>query len=102
MNDPLFSKEALNGYVDKREVPVKREQLKTFVITASENKSRSLNSCPLCQRDHDLDKCKDFMKKSIEDRSKFLARNQLCYGCYVPISLDHNARSYKQKSLHNL
>ena len=24
VNDPLFSKEALSGYVDKRDVPVKR------------------------------------------------------------------------------
>ena len=97
VNDPLFSKEALSGYVDKREVPVKKKQLKTYAITANENASRLLSSCPLCQRDHDLDKCEDFMKKSIEERSKFLARNKLCYGCYMPISSDHNARSYKQR-----
>ena len=42
-------------------------------------------------------KCKDFMKKSIEDRSKFLAKNKLCYGSYMPISSDHNARSCKQR-----
>ena len=97
VNDPLFSKEALSGYVDKREVPVKKKQLKTYTITANENASRLLSSCPLCQRDHDLDKCEDFMKKSIEERSKFLARNKLCYGCYMPISSDHNARSCKQR-----
>ena len=97
VNDPLFSKEALSGYVDKREVPVKRKQLKTYVITANEDTSRLQNSCPLCQRDHDLDKCEDFMKKSTEDRSKFLAKNKLCYGCYMPISSDHNARSSKKK-----
>ena len=102
VNDPLFSKEALSGYVDKREVPVKRKQLKTYVIAANEDTSRLQNSCPLCQRDHDLDKCEDFMKKSVEDRSKFLAKNKLSYGCYTPISSDHNARSCKQKSLHNI
>ena len=29
VNDPLFSKKVLSGHVDKREVPVKRKQLKT-------------------------------------------------------------------------
>ena len=52
VNNPLFSKEALSRYIDKREVPVKRKQLKAYVITANENTSRLLNSCPLCQRDH--------------------------------------------------
>ena len=97
VNDPLFSKEALSGYVDKREVPLKRKQLKTYVIAANEDTSRLQNSCPLCQRDHDLDKCEDFMKKSVEDRSKFLAKNKLCYGCYTAISSGHNARSCKQR-----
>ena len=67
-----------------------------YVTTANENTSISLNSCPLYQRDHDLDKCEDFMKKPIEDRNKFLAKNKLCYGCYVPTSSDHNERSCKQ------
>ena len=34
---------------------------------------------------------------TIEDRSKLLAKNKLCYGCYVPISSDHNTRSCKQR-----
>ena len=43
MNDPLFSKEALSGYIDKREVPVITKQLKTYAITSNENTSRLLN-----------------------------------------------------------
>ena len=30
-NDPLFSKDALSGYVDLKEAPSKRQQLKTRV-----------------------------------------------------------------------
>ena len=37
------------------------------------------------------------MNKSIEDRSKFLVKNKLCYGCYMPISSEYNARSCKQR-----
>ena len=88
VNDPLYSKEASSGYVDKREVPVKRKQLKTYVTAANEDTSRLQNSCPLCQRDHDLDKCEDFMKKSAEDSS--LQRTSLAMGVihqYLPITM---------------
>ena len=37
------------------------------------------------------------MKKSLEDRGKFLVKSKLCYGCYVPISSHHNVRSCKQR-----
>ena len=28
-NDPLFSKDALSGYIDRKEAPSKQQQLKT-------------------------------------------------------------------------
>ena len=37
---------------------------------------------------HDLDNCEEYMKKSLEEKRKFLAP----YGCYKPISTAHNAR----------
>ena len=47
-NDPLFSKEPLSGYVDKKEAPNRRKQLKTY-LTASEEKTEELvNVCQLC------------------------------------------------------
>ena len=97
LNDPLFSKEALSGYVDKREVPVKQKQHKTYVITTNENTSKSLNSFLLCHWDHYFDKCEDFMEKAIEDKSKFLAKCKLDYECYVLIPSDDNARRCKPR-----
>ena len=44
VNDTWFSNDTLSGYVHKRKVPVKRKQLKKYVITANENRSRSLRS----------------------------------------------------------
>ena len=33
-NDPLFSKDALSGYVDRKEAPSKQQQLKIYLTTA--------------------------------------------------------------------
>ena len=40
-NDPLFSKDALSGYVDRKEAPSKQKQLKTYLLTANEKSGKS-------------------------------------------------------------
>ena len=52
-NDPLFSKDALSGYVDRKEAPSKRWQLKTYLATAKEKSGKSKDVCYLCQNNHD-------------------------------------------------
>ena len=44
---------------------------------------------------HDADDCSIFNGQTVEERSKTLARKKLCYGCYKPITADHNARTCK-------
>ena len=44
-NDPLFSKEALSGYVDKKEAPNRRKQLKTYLTAAEEKTEEIVNFC---------------------------------------------------------
>ena len=39
------------------------------------------------------------MKKSVEERRKFLFQKKLCYGCYMPTSTDHNSQSGKQRGV---
>ena len=51
-NDPLFSKEALSGYVDKKEAPNQRKQLKTYLTAADEMTEKIVNVCQLCQKSH--------------------------------------------------
>ena len=51
----------------------------------------------MCTACHDLDGCSIFMSLTVEDRSKVLFKNQLCYGCYGCISKDHSARNCKQQ-----
>ena len=95
--DPLFSKDALSKYLDQKEAPSKRQQLKPYLTTVKEKSGKSKDVCYLCQNYHDLDKCQEYMKKPVEERSKFLFQKKLCYGCYMPISTDHNSRSCKDR-----
>ena len=97
--DPLFSKDALNRYLDRKEAPSKRQQLKTYLTTAKEKSGKSKDVCYLCQNDHDLDKCQEYMNKSVKERSKFFFQKMLCYECFMPISTDHNSWSSKQKTV---
>ena len=53
--------------------------------------------CPNCDIKHDLDDCKIYLSYSVEDRSKFLGRKRLCYGCYKPVSHNHSAKSCTQR-----
>ena len=96
-NDSLFSKEALYGYVDKKEAPNQRKQLKTYLTAAEEKTEEIVNVCQFCHKSHDLDSCPEYKKKSVEERSKFLFQKKLCYGCYTPISSEHNTRICKQR-----
>ena len=41
------------------------------------------------------------MKKSMEERSKFLFQKNFCYECYMPISTDYNSRSRKQSRVYD-
>ena len=95
-NDPLFSKDALSGYVDRKEAPSKQQQLKTYLPTENEKSGKS-KVCYLCQNDQNLDKCQEYLKKSVEERSKSLFQKTLCYECYMPISTGHNSWCCKQR-----
>ena len=81
-NNPLFSKEAFNRYVDKKEAPNRKKLLKTYLTAAEEKTEEIVNICQLCQKSHDLDGCLDYKKESVEERSKFLFQKKL----YTPIS----------------
>ena len=51
----------------------------------------------MCGAYHDLDDCSIFMYLTVEEQSKVLFKNKLCYGCYGCVSKDHSARNCKQQ-----
>ena len=55
------------------------------------------NGCPVCEGRHDLDNCRKFNDLTLEERSKILRKKKLCYGCYSPITSEHNAKSCKKR-----
>ena len=52
-----------------------------------------LENCQLCNRHHDLNECKVFSDMVVAEKSKFLAKQKLCYGCYESISAKHTVRT---------
>ena len=42
---------------------------------------RTVTKCPLCHRDHALERCHDFKKKMLENRIEFIKAKGLCFGC---------------------
>ena len=53
--------------------------------------------CIACNKDHLLDSCKIFMEKTLKEITKLLANKKLCYGCYQPMTSNHNAKTCKQR-----
>ena len=99
VNDPIFSREAITAYVgtqksdDQRKRRSNNKNYGSFPTNISHYHPEAQEKCIFWSHNYDLSNCQEYMKKSIEQRSKFLARNKLCYGYYKPISLTYNTRT---------
>ena len=94
MNDPLFSCEGL-GEFTKPEWHSRQQKTNSYVVKSKDGTDekgvrtqteKKLKNCQLCNRYYDLDECKVFNDMVVAARSKFLAKQKLCYGCYESIS----------------
>ena len=93
-NDPIYGRNAMasNSYQssDYKSNPERQARGKpratSFVTNTSSEPISTFNSksksCPLCHHQHDLDNCKTFLRKTIDERRNFLKENHLCSGCY--------------------
>ena len=91
VTDPIFSKEAVQQYVEKRPNN-KKGRLSTFV-TGKEEKSEN---CCYCDEQHKLDRCDKSIEVTLKERIKFFTKKRYCYGCLQPMSDSHNARACKR------
>lgn len=89
-NDPLFSRDALEEHSNQRQRNGKESGKTRPVKTFSSN----ISKCPACDKNHDLEKCKDYMERSIRDKCRWLMRKRLCFGCY---GAGHIVRACKNK-----
>ena len=99
-SDPLFSQEALKQYNERKEKGTR--ELKSYVSHAAEPAKNerdvsSGNDCPVCEKRHDLNNCRQFNDLTLEERRKILRKKKLCYDCYSPITSEHNAKSCKKQ-----
>ena len=101
VDDPLFSNNAVEQYLDRTDKSSKRGSTKYFVTLTEEkdNQKQVQSRCPMCQKVHDLDACYSYKKLEVGDRKKFLMKQKLCFGCYETISKDHNGRNCPRRRI---
>ena len=102
VNDPLFSKVALDQYQEKKstknEHPKKR--LSSYAVKSKKDQKddqQRKEICFVCGKGHLIDHFKEFMEKSPKERTKILAKGNLGFGCYQPVTENHNVNSCKQQ-----
>ena len=93
VNDPLFSREAVGQYIDKRLKPHKPKKIQIYAIKeTSGNRKTETSKCPICEDHHDIEECTTILEQDVEDRSKTIYKKRLCYGCLEGISKEYNAK----------
>ena len=101
MNDSLFSREALADYHTKLEHPVRQRWVKNYPIKAEDENEKDVrgslednsSKCNMSNGRHDRDECKAFSDMAIDEGSKLLSKENLCYGFYEVISPKHTIRN---------
>ena len=76
VDDPLFSNNAVEQYLDWTDKSSKRDSTKYFVTLTEEKDSlkQVQSRASMCQKFHDLDACYNCQKMEVEDRRKFLMK----------------------------
>ena len=110
VNDPLYSWEAVDQHTERKERERKSfsktdRPFKTLAVQLEEDsreKSLAKNTkdvipCVKCAKIHDLEQCKVYLTKSVDERSKYLSTKKLCYGCLKPISKTLTTRKCNQR-----
>ena len=97
VNNPIFLRETVTAYVETQEKSnnqrKRRSNSKKYGSLATDINHHQ----PEAQ--DDLDNCEKYMKQNSEKRSKFLAQKKLCYGCYKPILMSHNAKTRSDRQI---
>ena len=87
VNDPLFSKEAIEQYNEKRSSRQEntKKRISTFVTKSRKVDISGLQkvevSCIACGKSHVLGTCEHFMKNKVKEKTKLLKKEKCCYAC---------------------
>ena len=98
-NDPIYSREAMGQKASdhnkgKEKRFIQKTSFATDTNTVPAGKDPGKVACPLCSRTHDLEDCEDFIKKTVEERRKFIMGKRLCFSCFLD---NHQSKDCKNK-----
>ena len=79
MCDLAYSRDALRDLAN----------VKNYATRFTEEKHTASTGCPLCVGEHDLEDCKDYLEKDIDQRHRAIFRLRLCFSCLRPVTDDH-------------
>ena len=93
----MFSRDALGSFMDKAQRSDHRNRrVKTYATkTDIAEEEEKVEFHAMCKKNHDMDNCKNFLELSVNKRSRYLAKNKLCFGCYDPITSNHSAKTQR-------
>ena len=92
VTDPVFPKEAVEQYVEKK--PSYKKGKSSAFATSNEDNP---DVCIYCDERHKLENCNSFMENTLKERIKCLAKQKSCYGCLKPMTEGHNAKTCTQR-----
>ena len=101
VNDTLYSRDAVSQYIEKTSKRGNRQKVNSFATFKDEQREDQRISklpkndviCAICKEGHDIENCKMYLQKTLEERSKLIFKEMLCYGCLGEVTKDHNART---------
>ena len=106
VNDPLYSRGAVGQYVIRAPRCNEKRERKRFTTmeTVTDNScnisydtsnkvASKVEMYPMCNKNHDIENCTYYLPQTMEETSKFLFKNKLCYGCLKTVTKEHNAKT---------
>jgi hypothetical protein len=85
-NHPVFGQEALALVPDYSACAPQEQCFSTCVV--------SVVKCPLCESEHDLEECNEFMNKTLDEKRSFLMAKYICFSCF---GSNHQSRDCTNK-----
>ena len=90
INEQHLRQRNTNSYVVKSEDQTDEKSVRT-------QEGIKLENCQLCNKYYDLDEWKAFNGMVVAERSNYLVKQKLCYGCYESISAKHTTCNCPKK-----
>ena len=59
----------------------------------SDKVTSKVEKCPVCNENHGIEDCTYYLQQTMKERSKFLFKNKLSYGCLKTVTKEHNAKT---------